>query len=461
MHSTRHATSPSPLAAPSSAAPSGTPDSTRSAPAHSTSDHSSSASSTASPLTPTDRAVRELYDRYPYPDGPPMLRAGYDVRQVLSTGRLTRADTGALGRPLRVLDAGCGRGVGLLGEATVQPDVEYLGIDLNRRALDEVRERVRASGLANVRVAEVDLVTLAGLDVPNGGFDVIRSSGVIHHLDDPTAALARLGDVLAPHGVLDVMVYGRLGRAAIHRVAAAVTAAVPADLEFDARIALARRLCASRADALDPACPFGSAARCGDVEFADRYLHPRERAYSVTELIEAATEAGLAPLELPDRRAWDPARWITDPTTLAALDRRPPLEQLRAIEQLAAPDRLEARFCRPENGPREPLSETQLDATFFLAHPDAAFEVTTRVAPTGLRTEAVAVRERHHPAEPLTDGPTALAAALAARRAQPWRGAELVAELASRGLPESAARAALLALVQRELVHAPHPCELT
>ncbi|QDU83202.1 Demethylrebeccamycin-D-glucose O-methyltransferase [Planctomycetes bacterium Pla163] len=451
MHSTHPATSPSPLAACRSDAHS---------PAHGAGVRNSSTNSAAASPTATDRAVRELYDRYPYPDGPPMLRAGYDVRQVLSTGRLTRADTGALGRPLRVLDAGCGRGVGLLGEATVQPDVEYLGIDLNRRALDEVRERVRAFGLTNVRVAEVDLATLAGLDVPDGGFDVIRSSGVVHHLDDPTAALARLGDVLAPHGVLDVMVYARLGRAPIHRVAAAVTAAVPADLGFDARIALGRRLCASRADALDPACPFASAARCGDVEFADRYLHPRERAYSVTELIEAATEAGLAPLELPDRRAWDPARWITDPAALAALEQRPPLEQLRAIEQLAAPDRLEARFCRPENGPREPLAATQLDATVLLAHPDAAFEVTTRVAPAGLRTEAVAVRERQHPAEPLSDAPTALAAALASRRARPWRGAELIAELVGRGLPESAARAALLALVERDLVYAPHPCEV-
>lgn len=423
--------------------------------------HSAPAERTSEPAaSATDRAVGKLYDAYPYPDGPPMLRTGYDVRQVLSTGRLTRADTGNLGRPLRVLDAGCGRGVGLLGEATVQPDIEYLGIDLNRRALDEVREQVRTLGLSNVRVAEVDLVTLDGLDIPDGGFDVIRSSGVVHHLDDPTAALARLGEVLAPHGVLDVMVYARLGRAPIHRVAAAVTAAVSTDLELDARIAMARRLCASRADALDSACPFANAARCGDVEFADRYLHPRERAYSVTELIEAAIEAGLVPLELPDRRAWDPARLISDSVALAAFEERPPLEQLRAIEQLAAPDRLEARFCLPENGPRQPLAATELDTALLVAHPDTAFEVTTRIAPTGLRTEGVAVRERHHPAEILTDGPTALAAALASRRPRPWRGAELIDELVTRGLPESAARAALAELLQRDLVHAPHACEL-
>jgi methylase of polypeptide subunit release factors len=38
---------------------------------------------------------------------------------------------------LRVLDAGCGRGIGLLGSATLQPDVLFDGVDLNRVALAE------------------------------------------------------------------------------------------------------------------------------------------------------------------------------------------------------------------------------------------------------------------------------------------------------------------------------------
>ncbi len=62
------------------------------------------------------QSVREFYELYPYPaDGSPTLRTGFDARYVLSLGRLQRPPE----RSLSILDAGCGRGIGLISCATL------------------------------------------------------------------------------------------------------------------------------------------------------------------------------------------------------------------------------------------------------------------------------------------------------------------------------------------------------
>lgn len=416
---------------------------------------------TGSDRTAADRAVHALYDAYPYPAGAPTLRVEYDVRQVLSRLRLSRGESGAHSRPLRVLDAGCGRGVGLLAEASVQPDIEYLGIDLNTRALAEVDEQARARGLSNVRTAEVDLVTLEGLEVPEGGFDVIRSSGVIHHLDDPTAALERLASTaLAPHGAVTLMVYARAGRARITRVARAVQAATDSELPLAERVEHARALCRAVADVASLDCPFADAARCPDAEFVDRYLHPRERTYDVVELVEMVTDAGLVPVQLSDGERWSPAAHIDDPAVLARVEARPALEQLVAVEALAPPDRHEALLCAPGNGPRPPLSAPEALGAPLLVNGHVRFRVDTRVAPSGLRVERVAIARRDGEPTPLPVGPVTLAAWLLSTTTGPFAGRDVVAGLTERGVPEEAARRALGELLGAGVVYSPHACDL-
>ena len=197
---------------------------------------------TGQAMDQTTLAVRAMYERFPYPaHSAPQIRVGCDVRLALSYGRLPAPD-----RPLRVLDAGCGRGVGLLGMASVQPDVQFLGVDMNRVALAEVRAEVARRGMANVAVQEVDLMTLAGLEVPEGGFDLIVSSGVLHHLSDPAEGLRRLRGALAPHGILTVMVYGQHGREGIYRLVRAIDALIPRDRPIEERLAVGRRLVRGR-----------------------------------------------------------------------------------------------------------------------------------------------------------------------------------------------------------------------
>ena len=80
-------------------------------------------------MDPITSAVREMYEQFPYPAATGAeLRTTFDVRLLLGYGRLIPpADRG-----LHALDAGCGKAIGLLGAASVQPDVQFVGIDLNR-----------------------------------------------------------------------------------------------------------------------------------------------------------------------------------------------------------------------------------------------------------------------------------------------------------------------------------------
>jgi len=88
----------------------------------------------------TTRAVRQMYEQYPYPAGTAQIRAAADARLLLSYVERSRLQGGVIS----VLDAGCGRGLGTLGSAMVQPDVNFLGADINRVALRVAALRAQA-----------------------------------------------------------------------------------------------------------------------------------------------------------------------------------------------------------------------------------------------------------------------------------------------------------------------------
>src|SRR5688572_21661479 len=124
--------------------------------------------------------VRSMYERYPYPTKPPGVISDVHPRLLLSY-----LDGPLASRPLRVLDAGCGTGSASLGTALCNPEVQVTASDMNRSALQAVRAEAAELKLGNLEVCEVDLMTGQGLTVPEGGFDVIFCSGVLHHLSEP------------------------------------------------------------------------------------------------------------------------------------------------------------------------------------------------------------------------------------------------------------------------------------
>lgn len=107
-------------------------------------------------------------------------------------------------RDLRVLEIGCGigRDARYLTE-TVEAD--YQAVDLSRETLRLAQRHFELAGLSP-RFANADAVRLPFAD---RSFDVVFSSGVLHHVPDMAAACREAVRVLKPGGRLRVMLYNR------------------------------------------------------------------------------------------------------------------------------------------------------------------------------------------------------------------------------------------------------------
>lgn len=94
----------------------------------------------------------------------------------------------------RALEFGCGTGLvtGLLAERVAH----VLAVDSSSGMLEVLRGKLKALGIHNVELLEADLAR----GVPEGPFDLVFSSMVLHHIEDVAGLLARVYGALAPRG---------------------------------------------------------------------------------------------------------------------------------------------------------------------------------------------------------------------------------------------------------------------
>lgn len=155
---------------------------------------------------PRTEIVRRFYEQTPFP--------GYAPRDSLQRVR-ARADRSVFARLLdqaipadaRIVEVGCGTGQMCLYLA--RADRIVIGIDLARAAL--------ALGAAAAHRYRVDRVLFVETDLQHpalrkSSFDVVYSSGVLHHTPDPRSAFARLAGLARPGGVIVVGVYNTFAR---------------------------------------------------------------------------------------------------------------------------------------------------------------------------------------------------------------------------------------------------------
>jgi SAM-dependent methyltransferase len=206
-------------------------------------------------------AVRRFYARTPFPGYPPrdslqMLRARAE-RNVFAR-LLDRAIPG----DARIVDVGCG--TGQMCVYLARADRVVTGVDITRASLLLGAAAAQRFGLDRVRFVETDLQR-PGLDA--GAFDVVYSSGVLHHTPDPRASFARLAQLARPGGTIVLGVYNALAR-------------VPTQLRR-----LAARLSGFRVIPFDPvlADRKNESAR-RESWLRDQYQHPEEHCHTLAEV---------------------------------------------------------------------------------------------------------------------------------------------------------------------------------
>jgi 2-polyprenyl-3-methyl-5-hydroxy-6-metoxy-1,4-benzoquinol methylase len=158
------------------------------------------------------RGVREQYEANPYPrwTQPDLAERSVPI-DVFLQRQFPSAPVVLLGArdPLAVLIAGCGTGQQPIEVARQFDGAEVLAIDLSLASLAYGQRRAHELGVTNVTFSQADILHLGKL---GGRFDLIQSTGVLHHLADPLAAWRVLCSLLRPSGIMQIGLYSRLAR---------------------------------------------------------------------------------------------------------------------------------------------------------------------------------------------------------------------------------------------------------
>lgn len=236
--------------------------------------------------------VSRQYNRWEYP--PPVADLEvwtknhwdwfdpYWAHRVLWPDRAYKPD-------LDILIAGCGTYQAAVF-AFMNRAAKVTAIDVSRSALGHHQFLKDKHDLQNLELRLLPIEEVAAL---GSDFDLIVSSGVLHHLANPLAGLKALAGCLRSDGALGVMLYAKYGRfgvevlesvfrdlglsqdeASVQRVKEAI-AVLPTDHPVRSYFARARDL-------------------MSDGALVDTFLHSRQRSYTVAECLDLVSSAGLA-----------------------------------------------------------------------------------------------------------------------------------------------------------------------
>lgn len=189
---------------------------------------------------------------------------------------------------LTILIAGCGSNQAAY-YAYRNPESTVWGVDISESSLAHQKYLKDKHRLDNLNLKQLSLEEVGELGQQ---FDMIVSTGVLHHLPDPDEGLRCLRDVLAPHGVISLMLYGHYKRIGVYMMQQAFQILRMGQTvnEVNEAKSIVQGLPKWHhvRSYIDAANDLDS-----DAGFVDTFLHPLDRAYTVPQVIEFVTKNGL------------------------------------------------------------------------------------------------------------------------------------------------------------------------
>lgn len=237
-------------------------------------------------LDDATRGTKQLYEQYPYPSpvsGDSLIRDLTNAIEVLFPAQEFAN--------WNILDAGCGSGHRLLNLAKRYPKAKFTGVDLSASSLRVAAQLARKTDITNVTLRQANLLELK---LPHK-YQLIVSTGVIHHLGDPQLGLKRVFDCLSPDGVMYAWFYHSFGE--FQRLLDRELVRLlwgPEQEDFRAGVAIMEDLGLNL-----PTEQYGTKtstpSECDVNQLSintDAYLHPIVNAYRFAEVIEMFGQAG-------------------------------------------------------------------------------------------------------------------------------------------------------------------------
>jgi 2-polyprenyl-3-methyl-5-hydroxy-6-metoxy-1,4-benzoquinol methylase len=266
----------------------------------------------------TRTAVQRLYNTYPFPPDPLLDEPppGYNWRWNWNAAYSFCTGQKPARQDIRILDAGCGTGVGTEYLILLNPQAEIVGIDLSEKALEIAQERCRRSGVAAKHQPNISFhhLNLEEADQLAGEFDLINCVGVLHHLPNPVRGIQALARKLAPGGFLHIFVYAELGRWEIQLMQKAIVL-LQADKrgDYPDGVSVGRQIFASLPEnnrILKREKERWSLENHRDESFADMYVHPQEIDYNVETLFALIDASGLEFIGFSNPEYWQLERLL-------------------------------------------------------------------------------------------------------------------------------------------------------
>ncbi|MBO0679430.1 class I SAM-dependent methyltransferase [Mycolicibacterium sp. S2-37] len=240
---------------------------------------------------PRADVVTRQYEQYRYPDPIMDLEAWTEdnwqwfdpshAHRVLWPDRDYKHDAD-------ILIAGCGTNQAAVF-AFNNRDAKVLAVDVSQPSLDHQQYLKDKHNLSNL---ELRLLPIEELPTLGRQFDLVVSTGVLHHMADPLQGMRALGECVRPDGVIGVMLYAKYGRLGVE-----ILQSVCRDLELGQNEPSVRKV--RQALELLPADhPLRGYLRIApdlqyDAGLVDTFLHGRDRNYTVDDCLELVADAGL------------------------------------------------------------------------------------------------------------------------------------------------------------------------
>lgn len=301
-------------------------------------------------MTIQDEPVAAQYEAWMYPE--PIM----DMVEAVAAYRFDDVSDPSLVRRklwpkkiepdnLDILIAGCGSNQAAYF-ALKNPDSRVVGIDLSSASLAHEAYLKQKHQLHNLELHQLNLEAVASL---GRTFDLIISTGVLHHIPDPVVGLCALRDVLRPHGVVSLMLYGYYPRVGVHMLQDAFRIL---GLRQDAAgIAMVKHTLNHVLPAWHHKTSYRDADQSYDAGLVDTYLHAREEAYTVADVLQLIAESGLKLQGWLDTLDYSISLWIPDPEDplRKAIEALPLVHQWECIELIG--QGLARQFvlaCHPE-----------------------------------------------------------------------------------------------------------------
>ena len=195
---------------------------------------------------------------------------------------------GAYKPDLDILVAGCGTNQAAV-LAYTNPKAKIVAIDVSQASLNHHQYLKDKYNLKNLALHLLPIEEVGQLDCD---FDLIISTGVLHHLADPNKGIQALSTCLRRDGVIALMLYAKYGRIGVE-----ILQSVVRDLELpqeEASILIVRDMLGALA-ADHPIKSYMNIAP--DLQFdaglVDTFLHGRDRSYSIPECFDLVHSANL------------------------------------------------------------------------------------------------------------------------------------------------------------------------